>query len=64
MKHCSKCGAEIVNGVNGCMLSDDCFKCVPIAYSLQPAKQPNYYNSTEYDSYIDSMISQFNNCED
>jgi hypothetical protein len=27
MKRCIKCGCEIVNGVNGCTLMQDCFKC-------------------------------------
>ena len=27
MKKCIKCGAEIVNGVNGCTLMQDCFSC-------------------------------------
>lgn len=27
MKKCIKCGCEIVNGVNGCMLMNDCFGC-------------------------------------
>ena len=28
MKHCRKCGCEIVNGMNGCqLLGDICFDC-------------------------------------
>ena len=27
MKRCVKCGCDIVNGVNGCGLMDDCFSC-------------------------------------
>lgn len=27
MKKCIICGKEIINGVNGCMLLDDCFDC-------------------------------------
>ena len=27
MKRCIKCGCEIVNGVNGCTLMDDCISC-------------------------------------
>ena len=26
-KKCCKCGCEIVYGVNGCMIMDDCFTC-------------------------------------
>ena len=27
MKKCIKCGKEIIYGVNGCMLMDDCIDC-------------------------------------
>ena len=27
MKRCKTCGCEIVYGVNGCMMLDDCNKC-------------------------------------
>ena len=27
MKKCVKCGREIVNGVNGCQMMDECFEC-------------------------------------
>lgn len=27
MKKCIKCGREIVNGVNGCQMLAECFKC-------------------------------------
>lgn len=27
MKKCVKCGNEIVNGVNGCMIMNECFDC-------------------------------------
>lgn len=27
MKKCIKCGREIINGVNGCQLLNDCFDC-------------------------------------
>ena len=27
MKKCVKCGCEIENGVNGCMIMAECFKC-------------------------------------
>ena len=27
MKRCIKCGCEIENGTNGCMMLPDCFKC-------------------------------------
>ena len=37
MKKCVKCGKEIVYGVNGCMLMDDCFDC---------GGRPKYYYST------------------
>ena len=27
MKHCYKCGCEIINGMNGCTLMAECFIC-------------------------------------
>lgn len=39
MKTCKKCGKEIINGVNGCMLAGDiCFDCQP--WDMKPAKSP------------------------
>lgn len=43
MKKCIKCGREIINGVNGCMLLNDCFDChggypkYPTPTRIQPA---------------------------
>lgn len=66
MKICEKCGIEIINGVNGCMLNgnicDNCSGFKP-DYKITPANKNNYdnYNSINYDNYIDSLISEFNN---
>ena len=39
MKTCKKCGKEIINGVNGCMLAGDiCFDCQP--WDMKPTKSP------------------------
>ena len=40
MKTCTTCGAEIVNGVNGCAMYDQCTDCRPIHYPLSPTRGP------------------------
>lgn len=35
MKICKQCGAEIINGVNGCVMAGDvCFSCRP--WNIKP----------------------------
>lgn len=31
-KKCRKCGAEIIYGMNGCTMYDECFSCRPVHY--------------------------------
>lgn len=49
MKVCDKCGIEIINGVNGCMLTGNvCFTCRGGA--------PRYYDKLAAPTYTDEMI--------
>ena len=59
MKKCAICGCEIINGKNGCMLSDACFACKPIYYPPQKySAESNYYSSMGDDAatYWENMI--------
>ena len=51
VKRCRRCGAEIVNGVNGCSLAGDvCFSCRPWNMRPVPVKRPE--PSGDYESKI------------
>lgn len=51
MKTCEKCGAIIINGVNGCSLAGDlCFTCQPWKIRPVPVKRPE--PSGDYESKI------------
>lgn len=45
MKHCVKCGCEIVNGVNGCMMLDECFTCHGPVYYPKPIEVKPFENA-------------------
>ena len=69
MKICDKCGIEIINGVNGCMLNGDiCDNCSGFKpdFKIVPGSKHNYecYNSNDYDNYIDGLIADFNYCDE
>jgi hypothetical protein len=47
-KMCRECGAEIVNGVNGCMLKGNiCNACNPGLYYLAPPRQGVSYSESD-----------------
>ena len=39
MKKCAKCDCDIIYGVNGCMLLENCTKCDGIPHYKAPYKQ-------------------------
>ena len=53
MKRCIKCGCEIVNGVNGCGLMDDCFSwhggfpVYPAPVAVAVPDSPDYLDYAE-----------------
>ena len=54
MKTCKKCGCEIVLGVNGCTLMEECYKChggFPV-YPVPIVKE--YPDSMDYMEYWES----------
>ena len=57
MKMCRKCGTEIINGTNGCMLLGDiCNTCYnggkPIRYAPPKSRINEYYSNNE-ESYFE-----------
>lgn len=57
MKTCEKCGCKIENGVNGCMIMNECFRCHG-GYPKYPKteKKPFGWNLTEAE--IDGLESR------
>lgn len=56
MKHCAKCGCEIVNGKNGCSLLDTCFTCNG-GYPRYPAPvEVNPFESADLDALEDRCL--------
>lgn len=53
MKRCNKCGCEIVNGVNGCGLMQDCFSCHGGPPKYGPAIVKQYPDSYDYLDYME-----------
>ena len=52
MKKCKICGAEIVNGVNGCMMYNTCTDCEPIHYYAKPRKADEREIFGDYENAI------------
>lgn len=51
MKTCKKCGAIIINGVNGCSLAEDvCFSCRP--WNIYPVPVKREEPSGDYENKI------------
>ena len=50
MKKCVRCGREIVNGINGCMLLNECF-CCNGGYPNYSRNQSNFHwNNADWDA--------------
>lgn len=56
MRTCEKCGCEIENGVNGCMLLNECFKCHGgFPRYPKPSEKPIIWNLSEAEiNYLES----------
>lgn len=54
MKQCCKCGCKIENGVNGCMLMNECFDCHG-GYPKYPKPTPKPFGWNFTDSEIDYL---------
>ena len=61
MKRCVKCGAEIVNGENGCMLIDECFTCHGGYPKYAPAtgRNWNYGSWNDLDALEDRCVRDY-----
>lgn len=57
MKKCTKCGCDIINGVNGCMLLENCHNCDGIPRYKYPHKQ-HVSMSIEDADIIESAIME------
>lgn len=48
MKYCVKCGTEIKNGLNGCMMLNVCFDCNGGYPDYSRNKSNFHWNSTDW----------------
>lgn len=55
-KICKKCKKDIIYGVNGCMLMDECFDCHGGLPKYAPARKANRYSWDELDALEDKCI--------
>lgn len=49
MKLCVICGSEIIPGINGCTMYDECSACRPIVYYAKPRQGED---NNDYESAI------------
>jgi len=57
MKRCIKCGSEIINGINGCEILNECFTCHGGYPKYAPTSKRETYSWDELDAIEDRCIN-------
>ena len=57
MKKCIRCGIEIINGINGCEILNECFTCHGGYPKYTPASKRETYSWDELDALEDRCIN-------